>query len=290
MIEWPDDLVRDIAARRSVLFLGAGVSRNAESAAGVHPMEWSAYLTHLASLVQDSTQKSEILACLSEADLLTACELARKHLSPSVFKSELLKEYSGNAYRPAKIHDDLSLIDSRLVMTTNFDKLYENRANQLQDNTVIVKNYYDDDVADVFRRQDRVVLKLHGTIDSADRTIFTRSQYAIARRDYAHFYQLLRGIFVTHTFVFLGASMRDPDMQILLEDHAYRFEGSRPHYLVMPRNSARAGTLAVLEATMNMKALQYDPANNHKELADSVGMLVPKVEAARQEIAATAAW
>jgi len=31
---------------------------------------------------------------------------------------------------------------------------------------------------------------------------------------------------------------------------------------------------------MNLKALLYDPADNHKALADSVEALVPKVEAA----------
>jgi hypothetical protein len=290
MIEWPDDLVHDIAARRSVLFLGAGVSRNAVSSTGVHPKGWKEFILHLASLVQDSTLRAEIVTCVDEADLLTACELARKYLTQTVFKSEMLKEFSGNGYKPTEIHDNLSLIDSRLVMTTNFDKIYENRANQLQDNTVIVKNYYDSDVADVFRRQDRVVLKIHGTVDSPDMTIFTRSQYARARRDNAHFYQMLRGIFITHTFVFLGASMRDPDMQLLLEDHAYWFEGSRPHYIVMPSDSARQGSLNVLEETMNLRALQYDPAQSHKALADSIAALVPKVEAVRHEIAATAAW
>lgn len=290
MINWPEDLVRDIAARRSVLFLGAGVSRNAENAQGVHPREWKEFLKHLGSQVSDKAQRDEVMECISDADLLTACELARKYLSPYVFKSEMLKEFSSNAYRPAKIHDDLSLVDSRLVMTTNFDKLYENRANQLQDNTVIVKNYYDKDVADVFRRQDRVVLKVHGTIDSSDHMIFTRSQYALARRDYSHFYQLLRGLFVTHTFVFLGASMRDPDMQLLLEDHAYRFEGARPHYMVMPQNSTREGTLRILEETMNLKALIYDPADNHRALAESVASLVPQVETAREKIAQTAGW
>jgi SIR2-like domain len=290
MIDWPDDLVRDIAARRSVLFLGAGVSRNAENEDGVHPKGWIDFLSHLATRVPDATQAAEIKQCIGDADLLTACELARKYLSHSAFRTEMLQEFSGNGYRHAKIHDDLSLVDSRLVMTTNFDKLYENRANQLQKNTVIVKNYYDKDVADVFRRQDRVVIKVHGTIDAPDQTVFTRSQYALARRDYGHFYQLLRGLFVTHTFVFLGASMRDPDIQLLLEDHAYRFEGARPHYMAMPQNSARAGTLQVLEETMNLKALLYDPANNHQALAESVAELVPKVEAARETLAASAGW
>jgi hypothetical protein len=290
MIDWPNELVQDIAARRSVLFLGAGVSRNAKNLHGVHPREWSDFLKHLASLAPTAAQQAEVAQCIDDADLLTACELARRYLSPSAFKTEMLQEFSGNAYQPATIHDNLSLVDSRLVMTTNFDKLYENRANQLQHNTVIVKNYYDRDVADVFRRRDRVVLKVHGTIDSPDATIFTRSQYALARRDHGHFYQLLRGVFVTHTFVFLGASMRDPDIQLLLEDHAYCFEGSRPHFMVMPQNSAKSGTLRVLEQTMNLQALLYDPANNHQELADSVAALVPMVETAREKIASTAGW
>jgi hypothetical protein len=84
--------------------------------------------------------------------------------------------------------------------------------------------------------------------------------------------------------------MRDPDIQLLLEDHAYRFEGSRPHYMAMPADAGRAGTLSVLEETMNLKTLRYDPANNHQELAASVAQLVPLVEAAREEIAATAGW
>ncbi|WP_407194302.1 SIR2 family protein [Bradyrhizobium sp. STM 3566] len=290
MIDWPEDLVADIAARRSVLFLGAGVSRNAQNEHGVHPKEWSQYLGHLASRITDAAQAAEVRQCIKDGDLLTACELARKYLTPSTFKTEMLQEFVGNAYRHAKIHDDLSRVDSRLVMTSNFDKLYENRANQLQHNTVIVKSYYDKDVADVFRRQDRVVIKVHGTIDVPDSTIFTRSQYAIARRDYGHFYQLLRGLFVTHTFVFLGASMRDPDMQLLLEDHAYRFEGARPHYMAMPWDPAKTGILRVLEETMNLKALVYDPANNHQELADSVAELVDKVERAREKLADTAGW
>lgn len=290
MIDWPDDLIRDIAARRSVLFLGAGVSRNSQNEQGAHPKEWSEFLDHLASQITDTKKAEEVRQCIKDADLLTACELTKQYLTSSGFRTEMLKEFVSKAYRHAKIHDDLSLVDSRIVMTTNFDKLYENRANQLQDNTVIVKSYYDKDVADVFRRQDRVVIKVHGTIDAPDGIIFTRSQYALARRDYAHFYQLLRGLFVTHTFVFLGASMRDPDIQLLLEDHAYRFEGARPHYMVMPENSARTGILQVLEQTMNLKALVYDPADNHKALADSVAELVGKVELAREQLAATAGW
>ena len=102
MIEWPVDLVRDIAARRSVLFLGAGVSRNAENAHGVHPREWTDFLHYLASLVADAAQRAEVEQCVTDADLLTACELCRKYLSPPVFKTEMLKEFSSTAIGPRR--------------------------------------------------------------------------------------------------------------------------------------------------------------------------------------------
>jgi len=290
MISWPEDLVNDIAARRSVLFLGAGVSKNARNAKGEHPMDWKEFLRYLATRVPDDQQRDEILLCVNEGDLLTACELARKYLHRDGFKTALLQQFADKAFQHADIHDNLSRVDSRFVLTTNFDKLYENRANQIQNNTVLVKTYYEGDVADVFRRSQRVVLKVHGSIDSPEHTIFTRSQYALARRDYAHFYNLLRSLFITHTHVFLGASPRDPDIQILLEDHAYHFEGSRPHFIAMPRDSARAGTLKVMEETMNLRALTYDPVNNHIELGQSIAALVPLVEAARQRLAVTADW
>jgi hypothetical protein len=290
MINWPEDLIRDIAARRCILFLGAGVSKNATNAKGERPKDWKQLLEELAARVPDNSQRDQILLCIKEWDFLTACELARKYLHADGFKTALLREFMDPAFMPAAIHDHLSRIDSRYVLTTNFDKLYENCANQVQKNTVLVKHYYDEDVADVFRRSQRAVLKIHGTIDSPDKMIITRSQYARARQKYAYFYQVLRGLFITHTHVFLGASLRDPDIVLVLEDHAYRFEGARPHFIVMPKDAARDGTLRVMEETMNLRALLYDPADGHRELAESVSALVPLVEAARQELAVTIDW
>jgi SIR2-like domain len=290
VIDWPSDLVEDIAARRSVLFLGAGVSKNAKNSRGERPKDWFEYLNLLATRIADPGQRKEVETCIEEFDLLTACELAQRFLKPDYFKRILLDEFSDKRFEPADIHDDIINIDSRFVLTTNFDKLYENRANQIQQNTVLVKNYYDTDIADVFRRSQRVVLKIHGTIDSIDKTIFTRSTYALARIQYSHFYELLNALFVTHTFIFLGASLRDSDMQILLENHRYRFEGSRPHYIVMPHNTSREGQLRVIEESMNLRALLYDPKDNHVDLAASLNALVPLVEAERENLTRTMNW
>jgi hypothetical protein len=290
VISWPEDLVSDIARRRSVLFLGAGVSKNAQNKLGDRPKDWEEFLRLLCGLVPEAQRRAEIEECLAASDYLTACELARKYLRPDRFKSELLKEFSDKAFEAAPIHDDIASLDSRYVLTTNFDKVYENRANQLQQNTVLVKSYYDEDIGDLLRRSQRAVLKVHGTIDAPDRTVFTRSDYAKMRTKHAHFYRLLESLFLTHTFVFLGASMRDPDIQLLLEDYAYRFAGSRPHYMVMPSGSITTGKQDVLEESMNLRALTYDPANHHRELAQSLAALRVDVESERQSLLQTLNW
>lgn len=290
MITWPPELISDIAARRSVLFLGAGVSKNASNAVGERPKDWIEFLQSLAALIPAGPIRDEVDACIAESDLLSACELARHILHADVFKSHLLAEFVNRRFTPAKIHKDLSRVDSRFVLTPNFDKLYETSANNEQEGTILVKNYYDTDVADVFRRRERVVLKIHGTIDTPGQTIFTRSDYAKAREVHANFYRLLDALFVTHTVVFIGTSMRDPDLQLLLEGIRYRFEGSRPHFAVMPADSTKVETVRMMERTMNIRVLQYDPANYHAELANSIADLVTLVEDERAQLITTADW
>ena len=290
MIDWPTDLVEDIAVRRSALFLGAGVSKNAKNKNNEHPKDWTEFLQSLVGDISDKEHARDVEECIGMSDLLTACELARRFLRPDIFNQRLLSEYLDKAFKAVDIHDDLIGIDSRFVLTTNFDKLYENQANHVLDGAVRTKNYYDRDVAEVFRRSQRVVLKVHGTIDSPDRTIFTRSQYARARSDYPNFYRLLDALFISHTFIFLGASLRDPDIQMLLEDHAYRFVGSRPHFIVMPENAASKAVISIMEESMNLRALLYDPANNHDELAASIRELVGLVGEEREKLTKTLDW
>jgi hypothetical protein len=289
MMDWPIDLVEDIARRRAVLFLGAGVSKNAKNAVGERPKDWNQFLELLATKCTPG-EAAQIRASIQSSDLLTACELGRRFLRRDVFKQILLHEYSDMGFLAADIHRNIGRLDCRVVITTNFDRLYEASANLVQNNTVLVKNYYDADVADILRRTQRCVLKIHGTIDNADRTIFTRKDYAVARTEHAYFYQVLEALFLTHTFVFLGASMRDPDIQLLLENQRQRFAGTRPHYMVMPEGSTAASVLEIMEESMNLRAVIYDPKDNHIALAEGVAQLVELVEIEREELTRTLNW
>lgn len=289
MIDWPEDLVLDIARRRAVLFLGAGVSRNATNALGERPLGWDDFLKRAAEKIKDADDRKVVDECLKEGDLLTACELVREVLGHD-FNSHLLREYSGKQFRPGAIHDDLVALDSRIVLTTNVDRLYEGHANTVRGNSIITKNYYDDGIADILRRPERLVLKVHGTIDTPGRTIFTRVDYARARTQFSQFYRLLESLFLTHTFIFLGASMRDPDIRLVLEDLTYRYTDSRPHYMITPAQELHARVIGIMQKSMSIHAIDYAPADHHIELARSLNGLNRLVQVERERLQNTLEW
>ena len=84
--------------------------------------------------------------------------------------------------------------------------------------------------------------------------------------------------------------MKDPDLQMVMEDHAYRFEGSRPHFMVMPKDAVKDSVIGIMEESMNLRALLYDPANGHQELGDSLKALAPLVEDERTHLTQTRNW
>ena len=90
--------------------------------------------------------------------------------------------------------------------------------------------------------------------------------------------------------MFLGCGTNDPDIRILLEDYQFRFHYSRYHYFTLAKNANPRGVNQVMENTMNIKVLEYDKKDNHRELKESLEVLVLKIETKREEIARLQNW
>lgn len=167
MINWPPVLVDDIARRRVVLFLGAGISMNSTNTAGDRPKSWLQFLETAVSLLTDKNDITVSKKLIRQKDLLTACEVIKGSLGTDEFVDLVEKEFLTPAFRAADIHTEIFKLDSRIVLTPNFDKIYETYVIKVSEGTVKVKNYYDDDIAKVIRgrRTDRTIIKIHGTVD-----------------------------------------------------------------------------------------------------------------------------
>lgn len=290
MIKWPDTLVRDLALRKCVIVLGAGTSMNSQNAFGAKPKSWSAFLEAGVGQIDNRKERAAVKKLIKSNDYLTACELIKGSMGRQTFIDFITAEFQTPGFLPAEIHKHIFKLDSKIVITPNFDNIYDRYAQTESNGTVIVKRYTETDLAESVRTNKRLIIKMHGSIESANELIFTRSDYAAARSKYWSFYSIFDALAITNTFLFLGCGTNDPDIRLILEDYRYKFQYSREHYFVISKKSNPDSVNRIMEATMNLKMVRYDPRNDFEEFTQSIELLVTLVESKRAEIALNQSW
>lgn len=287
MIRWPQTLIDDIARRKCVLVIGAGVSKNSTNAEGKRPKDWKEFL--IGASIQLSA-KAEILRQIKSGDYLTACELIKKELGREEFNTLIKAEFLNPKFKSANIHEHIYNLDSRIVITPNFDKIYDTYASTVSEGSIIVKRFNDEDIIDCIRRPEPLIIKIHGTVDSTDYLIFTRKDYSEARTKYQNFYKIIESLSLTHTFIFLGCGTNDPDIRLILEDYTFKYPLNKRHYIVMPKKALDNKVKEIIRDTMSLTILEYDSSNNHQLLTNSLEQLVIDVEMQRAELASSQSW
>ena len=115
-MDWPDDLILELARKRCVLFLGSGISANATDKDGKHPPTWRKFLEEGNSKV-GAPDNAVIKKCIDSYEYLMACELLRKKLGDNEFDELLKNMFRGTGFEPAPIHEYVFKLDSRITFT-----------------------------------------------------------------------------------------------------------------------------------------------------------------------------
>ena len=284
MINWPSSLIKDLVEGRCVVFLGSGVSCNSVNAVGRRPKAWRDLLEAAAGLVLDDKKKKCIKKCIDRYDYLMACELVKLALGDDRFNDFLTNEFQSPGFIPADIHRDIFLLAAPIVITPNFDKIYDSYVSNVGSGTVPILNYYSEDILSFIRSGTPLVLKIHGTIDERSKLIFSKKDYAEARNRYATFYKLLEALILTKTFLFIGTGLNDPDLQLLLENFKFQFGKTRKHFFVIHDKEYAEEELAIYENTLNLSFLKYNwnrKTKSHQDFIDSIADLRAQVESER---------
>lgn len=288
MIKWPKEVIDAVARRRAVLFLGAGVSMNSQNDTGVRPPSWEVVLRKGIDRCEGS--KAEMKRLLKSGDFLSCCQLIKHKLNLN-WVAYLEEQFLEPKFKSAEIHKEIFELDASIVATPNFDKIYDDFATKQTDDLLKIKKYYDEDIPRVLRGgvDQRLILKIHGCIDTPDRLIFTREDYAIARHGYYNFYRALDSLFLTNMFIFVGCSMSDPDLNLLLEQYSRSFAGAPAHYVLLSGRFSE-DYKRLLASSFNLNILSYSPNDNHKELLDSIRELKGLVLNRRDDIGDRRLW
>jgi hypothetical protein len=275
---WPDALVAELAARRCVVFMGAGASAGANAAAGItSPPSWAQLIGQLRARFERPEDKDVVEKLVTQERFLDVAEILLSSANAADFAAFVRDSFVAPRYSQSRVHESVLALDPKVVITTNWDDIYD-RYCQTGDaqNGYNVAQYYLDNIVSVLRSPVRLVVKAHGCVTDPSKIVLSRSQYFAAKQRYSLFYRVLDSLFLTSTVLFLGYSLTDPDIQLVLENASIAARSSHPHYAVLPSGQHRA-IAASLQQSYNIQILEY-PAGDYAALNQGLAGLADLVE------------
>jgi hypothetical protein len=282
VINWPDSLLAEVAERRCAIVLGAGASASCVSEDGSSsPKGWHDFLGSGISRIHEETDAEEARRLLGLAAYLDAAQVMADALGPGDFAKFIYEELVTPRFQPSAIHELILAIDPKIVITTNYDDVYETLARAgAAASGYNVCRYYQSHLVNDLRSPRRLIIKAHGCVSDPQKIVLTRRQYFEARRSYPQFFAALDAIFLTHTLLFIGSSFSgDPDIELLLQNAQISAPSDHPHYAVVEAGR-HASVRKAIEETHNIRLLEYD-AGQHEHVVDALRTLAEAVEGYR---------
>jgi len=226
----PDDIERFIAEYVSDLregtasvFAGAGLS----AAAGF--VNWRELMRPIAAELGLDVEH--------EPDLIAIAQYHTNHNAGnrSQITRRLLEELS-IAASPTASHQILARLPIGVYWTTNYDRLIE-KALDAAGRIADVK-YSVPQLATTKPRRDTVVYKMHGDIEHAHEAVVIKDDYEKYHLNRGPFLTALAGDLIQRTFLFLGFSFTDPNLDYVLSRVRVAFQtNQRRHYCIFKKRT-----------------------------------------------------
>ncbi|WP_213305807.1 SIR2 family protein [Paraburkholderia sacchari] len=217
------EYIQDIGNNTAAIFAGAGMSR------GVGYVDWPELLRDIAEELGLKVEK--------EHDLISLAQFHVNHLKGSAkLARKILEEFSEQA-ESSESHDILARLPIGTYWTTNYDSLIEDalkRASKVAD----VKHNISQ-LNNTRPKRDAVVYKMHGDVTVPADAVLYKEQYERYYETHAPFVTALSGDLVSKTFLFIGFSFTDPNLDYVLSRLHTRTR--RNHYCFMRRESGAVG-------------------------------------------------
>ncbi|WP_081841486.1 SIR2 family protein [Alicyclobacillus macrosporangiidus] len=280
MINFPESLIHEIAERRCIIVLGAGASAGCVGVNNTKPPTWDDFLTQAAELVRDSSDKDEALKLISSGQYLDAAQVIVDSADEGDFAYFIRRIFETPRYQPSEIHHRVLLLDPKIVVTTNYDQVYERlcQNGSARDGYNVCK-YYETHALNDIRSTTRVILKAHGCVSDPSQIVLTRAQYFRARNQFTFFFNILDALFLTHTLLFIGSRMTDPDILLLLENANIAAPTQRRHYAIV-ESGRHPSVRKAMRETYNLELLEYD-MGQHDQVVAALDDLITEVQAYR---------
>lgn len=283
-MEWDKSFVEELAARRCIVFIGSGVSAGCISADGSRfPPDWASLLSLLLEAMPQGEDKKFASQYIESKLYLEAAEVICSRISPADFAAIMRSQFVAPRYQASRAHKAILKIDPKVVVTTNYDDIYE-RYCATGDAAAgyNVCRHYDTHLINDLRSPVRSIIKAHGCVTDPSKAVLTKHQYFKARQDSPNFFKIIDALFITHTLLFVGYSLSDPDIQLLLENTNITAPSAHQHYAIIRQGTMHEALRSAATKSYNLRFVEYG-GEGHGELLegleDLANLVVEKREA-----------
>lgn len=214
------EFVKAVRDGNAAVFAGAGLSR---------PSGYVTWKELLRPLAEDIGLNID-----DEHDLTAVAQYVRNNAGNRGNINDTIIEAFSKDVSPNINVEILTRLPIYTYWTTNYDHLIEDglrKANRKPDTKINSKQ-----LSSTIRDRDAVVYKMHGDVEHASEAVLTKDDYAQYDREHPLFRSVLMGDLISKTFVFIGFSFDDPNLDCILSQIRLLLEDNiRNHFCFMKR-------------------------------------------------------
>ncbi len=209
----------EITENNAAIFAGAGFSLASGS------VDWKTLLKDMVTELNLDVHR--------EDDLVAA---AQYYVNETAGGKNDINQLIANKFHhgvePNINHEILSRLPISTYWTTNYDQLIEKSLRNV--GKIVDAKVSTDDLAITIRGRDAIVYKMHGDVDQPGNTILIRQDYEEYYRTHDAYIRALSGDLVSKTFLFLGFSFADPNLNYILSRVRVELKDNpRKHYYIL---------------------------------------------------------
>jgi len=216
-----NDFVKDLNESSASVFAGAGLSVPAGF------VNWQDLMTEIAQGLGLNINKEKDLVSMAQYHV-------NENRTRSKLNKKIIEEFTEEASETEN-HRIIARLPFSSIWTTNYDELIEKTFTKL--NKVVDVKYTNNQLLTTKPKRDIVIYKMHGDVNHPNDAILTKEQYEQYHQTHEPFINALAGELCTKTFLFLGFSFTDPNLDYVLSRLNFRFkEVQRQHYCFVKKH------------------------------------------------------
>lgn len=210
--------VKEIRNNNAAFFAGAGFSKESGY------VDWKTLLESIASELGLEIEKEHDLVALTQY-------YYNKHQNRGLINDVIFEEFSKQK-EPTQNHRILARLPIDVIWTTNYDDLIEKAFDNVK-KIVDIKSR-NEHLSNTLANRECILYKMHGDKNNPNDAILIKDDYERYYKAHKQFLSALTGDLISKTFLFVGFSFQDPNLDYILSRIRVDYEeNSRQHYAIM---------------------------------------------------------